>query len=253
LRIKDSFIFLRVFRLNQRLMVACLLCLMFGGSLYPYAVAAKERLTVEAMAWSVAGKVIVVDPGHGGIDSGAVGSSGILEKGINMEIARRLAALFRQAGATAILTRDGDYELTDRQNKPGFSNRDELQSRLDLADKNNADLYISVHLNSYPSPDCEGAQVFYHPRSVDSHRLASLIQQEMINRLGDNYRWAKAEDFFVLRNLKRPSVVVEAGFLSHPREGALLTDPVYQNKIAWCVYAGAVRFFAGEPAPKSPY
>ncbi len=235
------------------MMATCLLCLMFGGTLYPYAVAAKERLTVQAMSWSVAGKVIMVDPGHGGIDSGAVGGAGILEKEINLEIAGRLAALFRQAGATAILTREGDYELTDRENKPGFSNRDELQSRLDLADKNNANLYISIHLNSYPSPDCEGAQVFYHPGSVDSHRLASLIQQELINRLGDNYRWAKAEDFFVLRNLKRPAVVVEAGFLSHPREGALLTDPAYQNKIAWCVYAGVVQFFAGEPAPKSPH
>jgi N-acetylmuramoyl-L-alanine amidase len=244
---------LRVFRINQRLLVTCLLCLMFGVTLYPYAVAAKERLTVQAMSWAVASKVIVVDPGHGGIDSGAVGRNGILEKNINLEIARRLVALFRQAGATALLTRDGDYELTDRENKPGFSNRDELQARLDLADQNNANLYLSIHLNSYPSPDCEGAQVFYHPGSVDSHRLASLIQQEMINRLGDHYRWAQAEDFFVLRNSKRPAVVVEAGFLSHPREGALLTDPAYQDKIAWCVYAGVVQFFAGAPAPKSPY
>jgi N-acetylmuramoyl-L-alanine amidase len=248
-----QFIILKTFRINQRLMVACVLGLLFGSALYPYAVAAKERLTVQAMSWSVAGKVIVVDPGHGGIDSGAVGRTGILEKDINLEIARRLAALFRQAGATAILTREGDYELTDRENKPGFSNRDELQSRLDLADKNNANLYISIHLNSYPSPDCEGAQVFYHPRSVDSHRLASLIQQELINRLGDSYRWAKAEDFFVLRDLKRPAIVVEAGFMSHPREGVLLTEPAYQNKVAWCVYAGVVQFFAGEPAPKSPY
>jgi N-acetylmuramoyl-L-alanine amidase len=253
LRSKDSFIFLQVFKLNQRLMATCLLCLMFGITLYPYAVTAKEGLTVQAMSWSVAGKVIVIDPGHGGIDPGAVGRTGILEKDITLEIARRLAALFKQAGATVILTREGDYELTDRQHNPGFTNRDELQSRLDLADKNNASLYISIHLNSYPSPDCEGAQVFYHPRSVDSYRLASLIQQELINRLGDSYRWAKGEDFFVLRNLKRPAIVVEAGFLSHPQEGVLLTEPAYQNKIAWCVYAGSVQFFAGQPAPKSPH
>ena len=70
-----------------------------------------------------------------------------------------------------------------------------MQARLNLADKNNANLYISIHLNSYPSPDCEGAQVFYHPRSVESYRLAALVQQELIDRLGDSYRWAKRRTF----------------------------------------------------------
>ena len=89
---------MRVFKINQRLMVTCLLCLMFGGTLYPYAVAAKENLAVQAMSWSVVGKVIVVDPGHGGIDSGAVSSTGILEKNINLEIAERLATCSGRPG-----------------------------------------------------------------------------------------------------------------------------------------------------------
>lgn len=248
-----QFILLRVFKINQRLALACLLALLLCSACYPYAVAARERQAVEAMSWSVASKVIVIDPGHGGIDSGAVGRTGTLEKDINLQIARRLAALFRQAGATAILTREGDYDLTDREHLPGFSNRDELTARLNLADKQHADMFISIHLNSYPSADCEGAQVFYHPRSTESYRLATLVQQELINALGEQYRWAKGEDFFVLRDLKRPAIVVEAGFLSHPREGVLLTEPVYQNKVAWCVYAGVVHFFAGQSAPKSPY
>jgi N-acetylmuramoyl-L-alanine amidase len=248
-----QFIFLRVFRINQQLVLSCLIVLMVGGAMYPFAVAAKDRRAVQAMSWSVAGKVIVIDPGHGGIDSGAVSRTGILEKNINLEIAQRLSALFRQAGATAILTREGDYDLTEQGNRPAWSNRDELQARLELADKNNANLYISIHLNSYPSPDCEGAQVFYQPSSTESHRLATLVQQELINSLGDSYRWAMPEDFFVLRNFKRPAIVVEAGFLSHPREGTLLTEPAYQNKVAWCVYAGVIQFFAGQPAPKSPY
>jgi N-acetylmuramoyl-L-alanine amidase len=241
---------LRVFRINQRLMLNCLLALLVGSAFYPYAAAARENSAVQAMSWSVAGKVIVIDPGHGGIDSGAVSRTGILEKNINLEIAKRLAVLFRQAGATAVLTRDGDFDLTDLGNQPGWSNRDELQARLNLADKNNANLYISIHLNSFPSPDCEGAQVFYHLSSAESHRLATLVQQELIDQLGDSYRRAQAEDFFVLRSLKRPAIVVEAGFLSHPREGVLLTEPEYQNKVAWCVYAGVVQFFAGQPAPK---
>ena len=104
---------------------------MIVGALYPFAVAAKERRAVQAMSWSVAGKVIVIDPGHGGVDSGAVGRTGLLEKNINLEIAGRLADLFRQAGATTILTRQGDYDLLG--DKPGWTNRKELQARLDLA------------------------------------------------------------------------------------------------------------------------
>lgn len=246
-------IFFRVFRINQHLLLACLLAFLLGGALYPFAVAAGERRAVQAVSWSVASKVIVIDPGHGGIDPGAVSRAGVQEKDVNLEIARRLAALFRQAGAVAILTREGDYDLTDLNKQPGISNRDELGARLDLADKNNADLYISVHLNSYPAADCEGAQVFYHPRSDESHRLATLVQQELISRLGDTNRWVKPEDFFVLRSTRRPAIVAEAGFLSHPREGALLSQPAYQGKIAWCIYAGVIHFFAGHPAVKGPY
>lgn len=247
------FIFFRVLRVDQRVILAYLLALLCWGAVYPYTVAALERRAVQAMSWSVAGKVIVIDPGHGGIDSGAVSRTGVLEKNINLQIAQRLAVLFRQAGATAILTREGDYDLTDLGYRPGVSNRDELEARLELAVKNRADIYISIHLNSFPSSDCEGAQVFYHPRSTESYRLAALVQQEFINVLGDNYRWAQGEDFFVLRNLQRPAIVVEAGFLSHPREGVLLTEPAYQNKIAWCIYAGVVQFYAGQSAPGSPH
>ncbi len=246
-------IFLRVIRIDRRLMLACLLVFLLCGAVYPYTVAARQRNAVQAMSWSVAGKVVVIDPGHGGVDSGAVSRSGVLEKDVNLQISKRLATLFRQAGATVILTREGDYDLTDLGRRPGVSNRDELEARLELADKNNASLYINIHLNSFPASDCEGAQVFYHPGSAESYRLAALIQQEFINVLGDNYRWVQGEDFFVLRNLKRPTIVVEAGFLSHPREGVLLTEPGYQDKIAWCIYAGVVQFYAGQPMPQSPH
>ena len=213
-----QYIYLRVLRLNQHLLLGCLLALLLAGACYPYAVAARERRAVLAMSWSVAGKVIVIDPGHGGIDPGAVGRSGALEKNINLQIAERLGTLFRQAGASAVFTREGDYDLTDREHETGLSNRDELQARLNLADRQHADIFISIHLNSFPSADCEGAQVFYHPRSTESYRLAALIQQELINVLGKQYRWAKGEDFFLPRDLKRPAIVVEAGFLSHPRK-----------------------------------
>jgi N-acetylmuramoyl-L-alanine amidase len=240
-----------VFRLGRGLLLACLLLLVLGGIAPPLAVA-RERQKAQPPAGPLAGRVIVVDPGHGGIDPGAVSHSGVMEKKINLEIAQRLVALVKRSGGGAVLTRDGDYDLTER-NQTGWSNRDELQARLELAERNKANLYISIHLNSYPSADCEGAQVFYHPGSTEGQRLAALVQQELIGALGDQYRWVKSEDFFVLRNSKCPAIVVEAGFLSHPREGALLSQPDYQDKVARCVCDGVIKFYAGQPEPRCPY
>lgn len=250
-----GFIFFKTIKLDHRIVFAFLLLVLLGGSLHPYYVRFRERRAVQALSWSVANRVIVVDPGHGGVDPGAVGRTGVLEKDVNLAIAKRLAVLLTQAGAAVVLTREGDYDLSDPEHQFSLSVRkkDDLEARVELANKYRADLYISVHVNSFPSPRWWGAQVFYSPRSPESKRLACLIQQELIKTLGESYRWVKPEDFYVMRNVKMPAVVVEAGFISHPREEILMTEPVYQSKVAWCVFAGVVRYFAGEPAPQSPY
>jgi N-acetylmuramoyl-L-alanine amidase len=249
-----GFIFLRVFRLKRQVFWALVLALLFAGALYPYYVSYRERQAIEALSWSVAGKVIVVDPGHGGIDPGCVGRSGVQEKEVNLELARRLAVFLNQAGARVILTREGDYDLSDEKYRAQLNLRqkDDLEARVEIARKYQADLFISIHVNAISLSDCWGAQVFYHPQSREGKRLAGLIQQELIKTVGESYRWIKPEDFFVLRSVGCPAVIVEAGFISHPREETLLQDPVYQNKLAWCVYAGVVRYFSGEPEPREP-
>ncbi|MDH7577491.1 MAG: N-acetylmuramoyl-L-alanine amidase CwlD [Bacillota bacterium] len=250
-----GFIFFKVAKLNHRLVLIVLLSLLLGGALYPYYVVHQERKAVRALSWSVASKVIVVDPGHGGVDPGAVGRTGILEKDINLAIAKRLAVLLSQAGAAVVLTREGDYDLSDPEHQSSLSVRkkDDLEARVELANKYRADLYLSIHVNSFPSPRWWGAQTFYYPPRPESKRLACLIQQEFLKTLGDSERWVKPEDFYIMRNVKMPAVIVEVGFISHPREEILMTEPVYQSRVAWCVYAGVVRYFAGEPAPPSPY
>lgn len=236
-------------------MLAFLLLILLGGALYPCYKMYRERRAIQVLAWSVASKVIVVDPGHGGVDPGAVGRTGVMEKDINLAIARRLAVFLSQAGAVVVLTREGDYDLSRPEDQSNLAERkkDDLAARVELANKHKADLYISIHVNSFPSRQWWGAQVFYHPRSLESKRLACLIQQELIKVLGESYRWAKPEDFYVMRNAGMPAVVVEAGFISHPREEILMTEPVYQSKVAWSIYAGVVRYFASEPTPRYPY
>lgn len=247
-------VFLRVFRPQQKVVFALLLLIVLVGALYPYYISCQERQAVEALSWSVASKIIVIDPGHGGIDPGCVGRTGVEEKEINLELARRLAVFFNQAGALVIMTREGDYDLSEAKNRAHLNLRkkDDLDARVETAEKYGADLFLSIHVNAIPLSECWGPQVFYHPRSRESKRLASLIQQELIKTIGESYRWVKPEDFFVLRSVKCPAVIVEAGFISHPREETLLKDPIYQNKLAWCVYAGVVRYFSGEPEPREP-
>ncbi|MGB9791034.1 MAG: N-acetylmuramoyl-L-alanine amidase family protein [Thermacetogeniaceae bacterium] len=190
----------------------------------------------------MAGKTVVVDPGHGGSDPGCVGCSGVYEKNVNLEVAKRLAFYLTQAGATAILTRDGDYELSDG-----------LEGRIWLVRQHKADIFVSIHANSISSARWWGAQTFYHPRDREGQRLAALIQDELLKGLGQSYRWILDEDFYVLRNAGVPAVMVEVGFLSNPREERMLSQAEYQGKVAWCIYAGIVRYFAGEPAPPCPF
>jgi len=248
-------IFFKVIKPDRRVVLAVLLLGLLAGALYPYYTAHQERKAVQALSWSVASKAIIVDPGHGGVDPGAVGRTGVLEKDVNLEIAKRLAVLLSQAGAAVVMTRERDYDLSDpaHQSSLPVRKKDDLAARAELANRYQADLYISIHVNSFPSSRWWGAQTFYYPRRPESKRLACLIQQEFLKTLGDSERWVKPEDFYVMRNVKMPAVVVEAGFISHPREEILMTEPVYQSKVAWCVYAGVVRYFAGEPAPPSPY
>lgn len=248
-----KYIFFRVFRPKQQAVFAVILVMLVGCALYPYYVSCRDRKAVEALSWTVASKVIVVDPGHGGIDPGCIGKSGVQEKDINLDIVRRLSNFLKQAGAIVIMTREGDYDLSEEGRAPeDLRHKDDLAARVELAERYQADLFISIHINSIPLSECWGAQVFYHPGSKESKRLAALIQKELIKTLGESRRWIKPEDFFVLRSNKCSAVVIEAGFLSNPREETLLCDPVYQNKLAWSIYAGIVRFFAGDPLPKEP-
>ena len=122
--------------------------LFFGYSTY------LDRLTVnavKAMSWSIANRVVVIDPGHGGIDPGAVGKSGTLEKDINLEVAKKLQVLLSQAGAAVVLTRESDVDLADSDTKGLLAKkRQDLGRRVAIANKRNAHIYLSIHSFSHP-------------------------------------------------------------------------------------------------------
>lgn len=210
-----------------------------------------EMLTAPSWAVPLSGKVIVLDPGHGGIDGGAISKEGLVEKEVTLKIAKKLRDYLQQAGAIVILTRDDDRDLAD--GTEGTRKRQDLRERVEKVEESGADLLVSIHLNSIPSPRWRGAQTFYNPTVAESERLAKLIQHELIKGLGNTDRLAiRDQEIFILKSAQVPAALVEAGFLSNPREAFLLGQEGYQGKIAESIYRGILRFMAGEQINKEP-
>ncbi|MFB4166100.1 N-acetylmuramoyl-L-alanine amidase CwlD [Alteribacillus sp. JSM 102045] len=196
----------------------------------------------------LSGKVIILDPGHGGVDGGSSSKDGVLEKEVALNISLMLREYLQEAGALVFMTREGDYDLA-REDLKGYSNRkkEDLNKRAKIVNESGGDLFISLHLNAVPSSRWNGAQTFYHPRVPDNEKLAMLIQEEMKDNLSNSSRTTKPiKELFILRQADIPGVLVEAGFLSNPSDASYLRTEEYQNKVAVSIYRGLLRFYAGE-------
>ncbi len=190
----------------------------------------------------LAGRVIALDPGHGGYDPGSK-MEGVLEKDVTLEVSLWLRDMLVEAGARVFLTREKDQDLLVIPTGP--KKKQDLENRLQLITGARVDVLVSVHANSIASPRWYGAQTFYREDCEDSRRLALLVQEELIRTLKNTDRKASVGkgSYFLLENSPIPAAIVEVGFLSNPRERRLLTEPTYQKKMAWCIYLGLIRYF----------
>jgi N-acetylmuramoyl-L-alanine amidase len=230
-----------IFRGKALLVLMALAVIMLSG--YRAAVDRYEKHHIATLAWAVSNKVIIIDPGHGGDDPGAVGGSGTYEKDIVLEVSKKLAGLLSQAGAQVFLTRDTDRDFSDPDQKNSYKAKmQDLTRRVELGNQKQADLFISIHVNSFPDRREGGAQTFSQPGEMESKKLAEAIQQEMNRYLVNPGRQAKQVDYFANRMAKMPSAIVEIGFISNPQEEKLLSDHIYQDKVAWSIYAGITRY-----------
>lgn len=238
-------IWIGVYRLGLRhvLALALISLALFGVTrLYQALDLHLQQRTTTALSWILAGKVIVVDAGHGGIDPG-VGDGPVAEKDVNLDIALKLAELLRQSGATVHLTRDDDHRMGTRY-------REDLSLRVALANENNADLFISIHANSYArDPGQRGAQIFSQTGAEESAKLSRAILSEIVRFLGNTDRKPTTGDFYIGRNTHMPTVIVEVGFVTNPREFKLLQNPGYQDKMAFAIYSGIVKYLAEQATP----
>ena len=194
----------------------------------------------------ISNKIIAIDPGHGGVDPGAVSKNGVKEDEINLKIALKLKRLIEQSGGIVFMTRTTDMGLYTSESKTLRQMKTEdLRKRKELIENSKSEILISIHLNSFIRPSYYGAQTFYKKESEEGEKLALMMQEELRNILDkDNKRQPqKRDDVYILKEVSMPAVLVECGFLSNSKEEQLLVDETYQEKIAWAIYVGIMNYF----------
>jgi N-acetylmuramoyl-L-alanine amidase len=178
---------------------------------------------------SLAGHVVAIDPGHGGIDNGAVANR-LVEKEITLPIALKLSKILSDHGATVIMTRDSDVDYYTR-GKGG--KRNDLMRRAEIIDNSGAEVFVSIHCNAINMPNLSGAQVFYHPKLAENKILAEIMQQALKDFPPGNKRQAKQDlHILILNAIIKPGVLIETGYLTNKEEAGLLADSQYQQKLA---------------------
>lgn len=221
---------------------------------------ARAGMGLAAAVYSLRGRVVAVDPGHGGIDPGAIGPGGLNEDTINLAVSLDLAAMLERAGAIVVLTRTGDNDRAGgEQGGPAARKRVDLRARVALVRAAGAEVVVSVHGNHFSNAAEHGAQVFYDARQGSESKLLATVLQAQLARITGETRRRISEhiDHYILAHSAVPGATVEIGFLSNPREARLLADSAYQHRVAYAIFTGLALWFARLPsaatAPSSPH
>ncbi|MBM0742792.1 N-acetylmuramoyl-L-alanine amidase [Phormidium sp. CLA17] len=175
------------------------------------------------------GITVVIDPGHGGGDPGAIGIGGLQEKEITLSVSQQVVALLKQKGVNAVLTRSGDQEV-------------ELAPRVDFAEQANADVFVSIHANSFTASrtDVSGIETYYS--SSDGLSLARTIQTNLLQELGARDRGVKQANFYVIKYTDMPAALVEIGFVTGAEDAARLASATGRTKIAQAIARAILQY-----------
>lgn len=189
---------------------------------------------------NVKNKIITIDPGHGGSDSGAIGPNGYTEKEGAFAISQKVASILNQSGAKVVMTRDSDVDVYG----PNASARNELQARVDVGNNANSDIFVSIHCNAFVNPAANGTQTFYYGSSYQGQRLAQSIQEKMIEANGLRDRGISTCNFYVVKHSYMPAVLIETAFITNYDEEALLSDDEWQTTMAKAIAEGINEYFS---------
>ncbi|WP_444214482.1 N-acetylmuramoyl-L-alanine amidase family protein [Dialister succinatiphilus] len=204
----------------------------------------KQSYNVSSDAKSVLkGKIICIDPGHGGTDVGAIGHIGgkdVYEKNITLSIALPLRDMLTSAGAKVVMTRDTDKDVYG----PWADADPELQARCDIANEAHADAFVSIHIDSFSNSSVDGTTAYYNAKSSKDLLLAQMMHQATMNSLSIPDRGVKSNDFYVNVYTSMPSVLMEMGFITNDHRVKMLTSSWGPRGIAQSLFNGLVNYFA---------
>lgn len=224
--------------------LAYLFSLLLGIGLCAVCVSVKEAYSEAEMSIDAAAMgemTVLIDAGHGGFDGGA-SANGVLEKDINLSVAKKLKERIESGGGNAVMTREEDVSTADESRTDGSSaKKSDLKRRREMIKESGANMFISIHMNKFTQEQYWGAQVFYAKTPDDSRKLGEAIQAALPRVLNDgNTRVAKTADsgIYILKNAEIPAVIVECGFLSNPDEAKKLNADEYQSSLADAIYEG---------------
>lgn len=221
--------------------VLLVLALLFTGRLY-------SRDTVSmTSAEQDNSNIIIIDPGHGGFDGGAIGVNGIIEKDINLAISLKLRDMLEEAGYTIVMTRETDTATNDENDTTTRSKKvSDMRNRLNLTKLYPGSTLISIHQNKLTSSSSVyGGQIFYSPNQESSKELAQYIQTEFNQTIQPEKTREivkTGKNLYLFYNAQNTAVLCECGFLSNPKEEALLNTEDYQYEIAYCIYRGILLY-----------
>lgn len=189
------------------------------------------------------GKVIVIDPGHGGNDAGAIGPSGLMEKTVTLNVALELEKMLKAEGAEVIMTRRTDKTVSPKG--ASASAIEELQARCDVANRAKADIFISIHADSFTNASARGTTGYYYsqtegPKSI---KLADCIRKALCEQIRTPSRGTKPCNFYVVRNTDMPATLIELAFISNPEEEKIMGSKEGVLKCAQGIFDGIEDFF----------
>lgn len=197
-----------------------------------------------SMPGLIGGKTILLDAGHGGSDTGAIGPTGVREKDVTLRVTKRVEEILQQAGNKVIMTRTGDRDVYG----PNASDRDELDARVAVGRRKPADVFVSIHANAFVKPSAHGTATYYYEKTDADRYLAAALQKGMVD-CGSRYdRGIHEANFYVVKRSSMPAALVELAFLTNPEEEALLASSDFQEKLAQGISRGISDFFKGRKA-----
>lgn len=228
-------------RTGALIMLLCAYLLVFG-----FISNSGEPVAVVSVEAGSALPTVIIDAGHGGIDSGCISINGNEEKDINLSILLKLREMLRAAGVNTVVTRDCDKSIHDIGiTGLGNQKKSDMENRLKIINTTENAIFVSVHQNQFTDSRYYGAQMFYPEGSADSERLASILQRSITSMLQpENKREIKpvGDEIYLLHFAKCPAVMAECGFLSNQEEADKLESEEYQSQMAFSIFSGICEY-----------